>query len=440
MSAPRRPSLRRRLGATVIMVSLVWSVALAGIVTYTVRQAADALLDNALQESAEILYGLIRSHVDTVPVPNGRALPAPPHDEHLVWQVVSAQGTVRWRSHRAPDVPLLAAPQPGFAQAVAGTGGWRVYGMALGRGEQLYVAQVAHVRQELSWRAAATSAVVALLAGALSALWLSRRMSRALQPLGELSAAVNQYDPLKPARAPLPATVSELEPMRRAIHELGERLARRVSSERSFAAHAAHALRTPLAGMMAQLAVAQVKSPPEALPHLQRMETALVRLRSVVSALLALFRAEQAEPRLQPLRLSELVRHLPVESLQVSVTQDGEFWGDGDLLAAALLNLLDNAQKHGATVVQLRLDADQGPDGPWHLRITDNGQGLTPQASAALQARLDAQAYAELGGLGLMLSDLIGRVHGGRLGLHSLPAGLRVDLSGAGRVGSASQS
>lgn len=424
-------SLRRRLSTTVIVVSLVWGVVLALAVTYTVRQAVEELLDNALQESAEILYGLIRSHVDTVPVVAGQALPAPPHDEHLVWQVVSAQGEVRWRSHRAPQTALITPVQAGLANA---PGGWRVYGMDLGaHGDVLVVAQVAHVRQAMRWRAAGTSAAVTLLVGGLSALWLRRRMNHELRPLAQLSAAVAQHDPLQPQPQALPTTVRELEPMRLAIEDLGARLAHRVSSERAFAAHAAHALRTPLAGMMAQLAVAQVKSPPEALPHLQRMEAALDRLRSVVTALLTLFRAEQAAPRLQRLRLSELCRHLPFDNLRLTVTQDGTFWGDADLLLAALLNVLDNAQRHGATSVALALAHPDGADGAWSLDIADDGPGLSASACAALQGQLDAQQYALLGGLGLMLTDLIARAHGGRLRLHPIDQGLRVNICGRGQ-------
>ena len=41
-----------------------------------------------------------------------------------------------------------------------------------------------------------------------------------------------------------------------AISGLGDRLASHVAHDDAFAAHAAHALRTPLAGMDAQLAVA----------------------------------------------------------------------------------------------------------------------------------------------------------------------------------------
>ena len=60
---------------------------------------------------------------------------------------------------------------------------------------------------------------------------------------------------MRPHDLPRPLR-QELVPMVNAISGLGDRLASHVAHERAFAAHAAHALRTPLAGMDAQLAVA----------------------------------------------------------------------------------------------------------------------------------------------------------------------------------------
>jgi len=436
MNQPPSTSLRQRLFGTVMGVSLVWSLVLALAVTITVRQAVDDLLDNTLQESAEILYGLIRVQGHSQAVTDGGSLPAPAHDEHLVWQVVAPDGRVTWRSHRAPAQALQGHATPGLFTV---SDSWRVYGMAMEGGGMLYVAQVAHVRQESKWRAAGAAALVTLLIGALCAWWLRAWVSKEIRPIGDLSDAVTRYDPMAAEPARLPATLTELEPMRLAIQDLGERLAQRVSSERAFAAHAAHALRTPLAGMMAQLAVAQVKSAPDALPHLQRMGMGLDRLRSVVAALLTLFRAEQAAVRPCRLRISELARHLPIDTLDVQVRQDGFIWGDPDLLSAALINLLDNAQKHGARHVTLdwrsQPEEANAERSPWALDITDDGEGLSAASLSHLQTALNGQRYEQLGGLGLMLSDLIARAHGGRLLLLDGTSGLHLQLTGEGQPG-----
>jgi two-component system OmpR family sensor kinase len=436
MNQPAGDSLRRRLFSSLLSVSLVWSVVVAVAAIFTVRHAVDELLDNTLQESAEILYGLIQSGHQKLAVSDGGSLPAPVHDEHLVWQVVDAGGRVVWRSHRAPAQPLQHSARSGLSSVGED---WRVFGMSLdAQGHMLYVAQVAHIRQVTKWRAAGTTAGVTLLVGALCAVWLRLQASRALKPIAQLSDAVTHYDPMHASPGRLPATLTELEPMRHAIHDLGERLSQRVASERAFAAHAAHALRTPLAGMMAQLAVAQVKSSDEALPHLQRMGTSLDRLRSVVAALLTLFRAEQAAIRPTPVRVSEVARHLPpIDGLQVDVLTDGLIVADGDLLSAALLNLLDNAHKHGATHVQITWQATAAGAPGWSLDVRDDGQGMGELARQQTQTALDGQHYEQLSGLGLMLGDLIARAHGGRLRLQTSAQGFHVQLSGLDAAGKA---
>ncbi|MGS0754018.1 hypothetical protein ACVBEH_04260 [Roseateles sp. GG27B] len=72
------------------------------------RHEVDDLLDNTLQESAEIL-GPVAFNAAQLPLSaSGGAMPAPVHDERLVWQIVSASHQVLLRSHRAPDRVLVA--------------------------------------------------------------------------------------------------------------------------------------------------------------------------------------------------------------------------------------------------------------------------------------------------------------------------------------------
>src|SRR5690606_39299316 len=97
-----------------------------------------------------------------------------------------------------------------------------------------------------------------------------------------------------------PAGRRELEPVHAAIETLASRLSARIANERAFAAHAAHSLRTPLAGIDAQLAVALRECPPGMRDRLQRIRGATTRLQGIVAALLGLFRARGALQRERP--------------------------------------------------------------------------------------------------------------------------------------------
>jgi two-component system OmpR family sensor kinase len=206
-----------------------------------------------------------------------------------------------------------------------------------------------------------------------------------------------------------------------AIDNLGQRLARRMAHERAFASHAAHALRTPLAGMDAQLAVALRESTPALQQRLQRVREASGRLQRVVRSMLDLFRAG-GEVRRQAIDLHSLLAHLPVEHLQVAVDAGTPLHADPDLLAAALANLLDNAQRYGATRVTVSLPA------PGTLRVHNDGPGLSAERREQLRSALSSQNYEHHAGLGLMLADLVARAHGGALALPETASGFAVDL------------
>ncbi|MBI5333923.1 MAG: HAMP domain-containing histidine kinase [Burkholderiales bacterium] len=436
MSRTGVPSIRRRLARVVVGISLAWSLAAFGVVWAVVYHQVDRVMDGALQESAEILFGLLHANAAQLPIGSGGSLPAPPHDEHLVWQLVAADGRVTWRSHRAPAAPL-AAPLTGPAaasQVATDEGdGWHVHLLPFdSRGTVLVVAQRHADRRAARLKAATATASGALLVGLACAAWLRRRVRAELLPVLQLSRQVARYHPLEAAAGLPPATRAELVPLRDAVLHLGERLAQRVTSERAFSAHAAHALRTPLAGVGAQLALAQRESPPSLQPRLQRAREAADRLGRVVTALLTLFRSG-TEPAWQSVDLVALLRSLPVEGLAVEPpVQPAPCHADPDLLAAALLNLLDNARRYGATRVQASIVQDGVLT---RIRLADDGPGIDPGQRQRMQAALDSERYDDGLGLGLMLADRVARAHGGRLALLPAPAGFAVEMTLADKPG-----
>ena len=418
----RLPSIRRRLSNTLIGISIAWGVAVSVVVWLAVRHEVDELLDSTLQQSAEILFDLLSFNAERLPLEGPGSLPAPVHGEQLVWQIVDASNAVLLRSNRAPDRPLLAQYKKGF---VGIDDEWRVYAMPFDdRGRILYVAQTGASRTEARLEAAEITAGCALLVGLLCAMWLRSRVSGELEPIVSMSAAVAQFDPLQPGTRLPDATRAELVPMRDAIDDLGARLAKRVASERAFAAHAAHALRTPLAGMVAQLAVAQRIAPAEVQPQLQRTREAADRLRRVVSALLTLFRTG-GEVLWQPIDLTDMLAHLPFETMSITAQDAARVQADPDLLAAALMNLLDNSLRHGATKVDIT--ARSRSDGAC-IAVRDDGAGMTGEDCSRLQAALDQQAYDGATGLGLMLADLVARAHRGRLLLVPSESGCVIEI------------
>lgn len=417
----RLPSIRRRLSRSLVVISIAWGIAVSVAVWLVVRHNVDDILDHTLQESAEILFGLLSFNQHQLPLTGGE-LPAPAHEEQLIWQIVGTHDDVLLRSHEAPDRPLRAGRVEGFNSI---GGDWRVYSMPFDRsGRVLHVAQRGTERRAAQLEAAGLTVGVALLIGLLCAAWMRSQVRHELEPLSALSTAVARFDPLDVRSMLAEVTRAELLPMHDAINALGARLAKRVASERAFSAHAAHALRTPLAGLVAQLAVAQRELPPEAQPRLRRAREAADRLRSVVTALLTLFRTG-SEPKRQAVDVQRLVEQLAFEGLTVVAEKTARVDADPDLLAAALLNLFDNALRHGARQVRVDIGADGDQT---RIAVSDDGSGIAEPERLRLQAALDAQSYDEQTGLGLMLADLVARAHGGFVRLLHADHGCTVEL------------
>jgi signal transduction histidine kinase len=407
------PSIRSRLANALLFWSLMWSLGVTLAVGLASQHELDELLDETLQSTAAVFAQAMASSA-------GAAAPGPAvvpmsGDAQFAWQLVAADGRVLRRSDNAPAASLLRAATAGFSK----TADWRVHGSALPSAEgsdarMLYVAHRLAERREAQFEAVLSAALAALSIGLLGHLWLRARVRQEMLPLEHLSQRLAHFNPLDPAQALGTAERAELVPVHNALVELGQRLAQRVAQERRVAAHAAHALRTPLAGMDAQLAVALRESTPEAQPRLQRVREASVRLQRVVRSLLDLFRIG-GEVRRQRVNVKALLAHLPLPGLEVLVDERVHVDADPDLLAAALLNLLDNAQRHGARRATLTVPA------PGRLLLRDDGPGAELHRLALLRAALATQSYEGQTGLGLMLADLVARAHGGHLRLPQPP-------------------
>lgn len=420
---PPLPSLRARLTRPLVVIALLWGAAVSAAVWFTVAEEVDELLDETLQAAAEVLGQLlVVGDLDALAVESRVRADAPPLQEHFAWQLLGPQG-VLLRSARAPQAPLLPLPVLGFANA---SSGWRVYGLRLADGEHtLYVAQTRGERREAAFEIVGSAIGTALLIALASAWWLRRRVRRELQPLTILAQALARYEPLPPTVALSEPTRRELQPVHEAILALGARLAQRVANERAFSGHAAHALRTPLAGIDTQLAVAEREAPPALQPWLARVREAAARLSRVVAALLALFRSG-AELQREPIELTALLPRLPYEPLRLVLPPAAGLVADLDLLTAALINLLDNAVRQGARTLRLELRQEGELQ---ILRLLDDGPGVSAPRRAELAAALAAQAYEGRMGLGLMLADLVARAHGGTLALPPVEAGFAVEMS-----------
>jgi len=423
-------SIRRRLTFTAVAGVLLTALASAAVAAWAVSLVVQALMRSALEETAQALVVLAEYEQDVAALAQGRALPASPHEEALSWQLRASDGSLVARSHGAPalpwPVPLFEGHQQGMGLAVFTIAGQRLW---------LQVAQPLASLRQAQLRAALQAGGAVLVLSLVAAIVLAWRIGREMQPVVQLAADVAAIDPA-PVVPRLPRSPRrELEPVYASLEGLLQRLAHKLRSERAFAAHAAHSLRTPLAGLSAQLELARTQAPPELQPRLGVAHDAARRLGGVVEALLTMARASAAPqwrrfaPRL--LLPAALARRIDVDATRLADAPDLQ--GDLDLLAVAVANLVDNAVRHGASHVRLSAHRDAQSQ---RIEVADDGPGVDARRLAALREalhRFDGTGEVDGSlGLGLTLAASVARAHGGSVDLDCVSgpaAGFCVRLS-----------
>ncbi|MFI1030098.1 sensor histidine kinase [Streptomyces sp. NPDC020951] len=210
--------------------------------------------------------------------------------------------------------------------------------------------------------------------------------------------------------------------MRPALRGLGQ--------QEQFLAEAAHELRTPLATL--RLVVERGGSSDEALRLVDRLSR-------LVTGLLARARTEAGAQRVElvPLRLDQLVE-ITVEELpdHESVTVSSEpvvVLGDPDLLAQAVRNLVENAQRHGGPAgspVEVTVTPglvtvrDHGAGVPLADRERVFARGVTGASGTASGTAAASGSGAASGtGAGLAIARWVAELHDGTARLADAPGG-----------------
>lgn len=420
------PSILTRIRWTLAVVAIVGSVVLALVMRHVSQHEVNELLDQGLRESAEILQGTL-----AVMYREGSSPPQLDHhseyEEHLIWQIVSSHnGAVVHHSHKAPEAPIATPSSAAMYDSVDGL--WRVVQLRMAPGGSwLLVGQSMREREEAQSEAVQYVTVAALLLGAGVTLLLSLLLRRELAPLHDFSREVVTFDPLNPKSARAMTTRAELLPVAEALTTLGARLAQRIRSEQAFTAHAAHALRTPLAGIDVQLAMAARQAPAPLKERISTARQAAARLHQVMNALLTMFRSGEP-PRQQPVSLPDMIIPLAPADLSVDVPKASTVVVDPDLLSAVLLNLMDNAVRHEAR----RLSVKAGREGStWFIDLMDDGKGCTQEQLTEQRNRVEPGHKDPIrggNGLGLTLADIVMRAHRGRVRLPDIAQGFHIRL------------
>lgn len=433
-------SLRRRLLALLLAPLIV--IGLVALID-SYREAdrtADAVSDRVLAGSALAIAERV------VVGENGRLEVDVPYVA-LEMLTSAAQDRVFYRVDGPPgtfitgyqDLPTVGAPaRETTAFADASFQGEQIRVAALARSASTgassipYVVTVAETtiaRAQLTRTILIRSAIRlgALIVCAAALVWVA--VSVSLRPLYRMRDAIAERSPddLQPIDQAVPSEVLGLV---ETVNSFMARLGSALAAMRNFTGNASHQLRTPMAIVRTQLALAARAPTVEAARQAaQAGDDAVAHAERVLSQLLLLARIDAADSErlaaFETLDLTALARERTVEHFMRARNENVDLGFEGDdscmirgdmlLLGELLDNLIGNAIAYAGAGAEATV-AVRREDGV-ALTVEDNGPGLSPEERKRVLERFARGSSKAGAGLGLPIVEEIARLFGGRLDL-----------------------
>lgn len=274
-----------------------------------------------------------------------------------------------------------------------------------------------------------TAGLVSLF-GLATGLWLAKRFRARIDAFNQNTNLIMQSGDLS-SRMPV-AGSDELSVLASNMNAMLERIERLVQGIRQVSDNIAHDLRTPLTRLRSDVQVALQQEDPETYyAALQRVHEELEKMQSIFSSLLAISRAESGGMPVKRavVDFTELMEEL-LEFYEPSAEEHGLLlhgdvaegllvYGNRQLLAQMISNLLDNALKYVPSGGEVRMAAHR-QDNQIRVVVEDGGPGIPPEMRDKVFerfSRLDPSRTMAGSGLGLSLAKAFVELHHGRISI-----------------------
>lgn len=441
-------SIQARLALAIgLSVTVLW-LAAAAVTAQRVGQEMEQVFNDGLKTTAERILPIARRDLR-----EGRLRPeasvagqegdsptligrAARYGQDLTFVVRDREGRVLLASDGVDASIFPPFTQPGFRC----TKTHKIYADATRDGNlTIGVAEPLDHRRRMSRTMLAGLALPLIIVIPLSLLAITVAVRRSLRPVRGLQQGLarrgaRDLSPLPDADLP-----TELAPISAGVNQLLGRLTDAFEAERSFAANAAHELRTPVAGAIAQAQRIRSETREERTgQRATEIETTLKRLMRMSEKLMQLARAEGGRLQLDdPSDLRTVLRLIVDDFVRAGerritlILPEASVLSmlDPDTVGILSRNLIENALRHGAQ--EGAVDVSLSPNGL--LCVSNDGPALPADALNRLTRRFERGAGKIDGnGLGLAIVKTIADRLGATLSLTSpLPkssAGVQVTV------------
>jgi len=349
-----------------------------------------------------------------------------------IWDLTTKQLILH--SSNAPEIPMTSSN--GYHSMYYDTSLWRAYTVTLPKLNYKIITLQRHDRQiRYEKQFISDTLFVLLLSFSFLIFSLSLIISQSLSVLDETKAQLEKrkpdnLNPIDTSNIPL-----EVKPLIEEINRLMGQLKQTLQREQTFAANAAHELKTPLSAMKAQIQVALLQSPKEQAKSFQSVESSIERYDHIIRQLLTLSRTISAsvlEPP-KPIALVPIIQNT-IASLvplalkkQISLELQQDIYPvmniHETLISTALQNLIDNSIKYSQANGSILIHLHQ-IDHWIRIDVIDHGPGIPDEDKIiAIQRfkRLDNAASGS--GLGLSIISEICNQLDGKLSLSNTKGG-----------------
>ena len=419
-------SLQVRLALLLgVLLTALW-IAAAWATVSVLEHEMEEVFDSALQETAQRLLPLavldVVGREDDGVTQRLGAVRA--HDEFFTYIVRDAKGRVLLQSHAA-DVSIFPTYDgPGFRQ----TGTHRLFNEeALQGSVRISVAEPLQHRTDSARNIQMVLGLPILLVIPLALLAIGLAVRATLAPLRRFRFALEARHSRDLSPVVEDELPSEIAPLAATLNSVLARLKAAFEAERSFASNAAHELRTPLAGAIAQAQRLQSETKDQATAlRAADIEATLKRLTRLSERLMQLARAEGGRLRLDKASDLRVVARLIVDDIGrtgpagriVLSLPDEPIMSDLDPDAFGIVcrNLVENALRHGADTSPVEVTLKQNGK----FSVSNEGTILPPEILSRLATRFErGSTQSDGSGLGLAIVAAIAERVGSSLILSS---------------------
>jgi two-component system OmpR family sensor kinase len=311
---------------------------------------------------------------------------------------------------------------------------------------------------DVCWERPHSISLLFPIIGGLIVVWgasgfIARKISRPIHQLALVADEIGRGQLQSRIRIPRSHRQGEIRMLADALHDMATRIEKQLTDQRALLATVSHELRTPLARMRLLIELARGQrdsesgdrnldgtSPasPERGRNLDEVDREIVGIDALVADLLANSRLDFAA--IQPVTLDateiakQAIERTSIDPSKLMVEGDGKplsFRGDPTLATRAIVNLLENAERHAGGVALFRVHRD----GDFiAFDVEDDGPGFLPGEEARVfepfyKNPRNPTASAHSMGLGLALVRRIVTAHGGQVYAENRsPSGARVGL------------